>query len=136
MCLSHDSTCSTVRTNKKTEGKNGENIIVQITIASDDTHSVYSRHFTFGRLFTKRKKVPFSKTDIAVVFSLHDVTMTSSSRSPQPRPQDFLHFPWEYGKTWPSRHQGFSVRKWENSENWEKAGLATMLICSGCVYNK
>ena len=65
MCLSHDSTCSTVgtdecieseNTQKKSGGINEEKIIVQITIASDNTHSVYSRHLTFGRLFTKRKK--------------------------------------------------------------------------------
>ena len=41
---------------QKNWGKNGEKIIVQITIASDNTHSVYSRLLTFGRLFTKRKK--------------------------------------------------------------------------------
>lgn len=65
MCLSHDSTCSTVgtdecieseNTQKKSGGINEEKIIVQITIASDNTHSVYSRLLTFGRLFTKRKK--------------------------------------------------------------------------------
>lgn len=78
MCLSHDSTCSTLRTDeriesentqKKSGGKNEEKIIVQITIASDDTHSVCFRHLTFRRLFTKRKRAPFSKTDIAVVSS-------------------------------------------------------------------
>lgn len=77
MCLSHDSTCSTVRTDarfesetkQKNRGKNGEKIIVQITIASDDTHSVSFRYLTFRRLFTKRKRAPFSKTDTAVVSS-------------------------------------------------------------------
>lgn len=54
-------TCSTVRTEKRVESENKqkkkqEKNIVPITIASDDTHSVYSRHLTFGRLFTKRKK--------------------------------------------------------------------------------
>ena len=79
---------------QKNRGKNGEKIIVQITIASDDTHSVCFRHLTFRRLFTKRKRAPFSKTDTAVVSSPwrhDDVIIALHHLVPSP----FFIFSWE-----------------------------------------
>ena len=83
------------RTHKKNQGeKDEEKIIVQITIASDDTHSVCFRHLTFRRLFTKRKRAPFSKTDTAVVSSpwRHDDVIIALHHL-VPRP--FFIFSWE-----------------------------------------